>query len=80
MGKGPVNGRRGDDKIKGRAGDDCLKGGRGHDKLRGGAGDDVIRAARGARDRVSCGSGEDVAFVNPARDVVKKNCEQVRRR
>jgi hypothetical protein len=75
-----INGRRGDDRIKGRAGDDCLKGGRGHDKLRGGAGDDVIRAARGARDRVSCGSGEDVAFVNPSRDRVKRNCEEIRRR
>lgn len=84
-----IEGRRGDDclrggsgrdRIHGGAGDDEIRGGRGEDRIKGGAGDDVIRVSRGARDRVDCGPGSDIAFVNPRKDRVRQNCETVNRR
>jgi hypothetical protein len=65
------------DRVRGGAGADELRGGRGRDKLKGGAGDDVIRARRGARDRIDCGPGNDVAYINDRRDRVRR-CERVR--
>ena len=73
-----LRGRAGRDRLSGRGGDDCLKGGRAKDRLRGGGGDDEIRARRGGRDRVRCGAGKDVAYVNPKRDRVGEDCEKVR--
>jgi hypothetical protein len=74
-----LRGRAGNDRVKGRGGDDQLQGGRGRDRLRGGSGDDVIRAARGSRDRVDCGPGDDEAFVSESRDRWR-HCEKVHRR
>jgi len=75
-----VSGQGGKDRVSGGAGDDTIKGGRGKDRLSGGGGNDVIKARRGAKDRVNCGKGKDVAIVNKKHDKVKKNCEKVRRR
>ena len=72
-----VSGQGGADRINGEDGDDELKGGRGKDRLKGGAGDDVIRARRGARDRVNCGPGDDVAYLSKRKDRAR-NCETVR--
>ena len=74
-----LRGRGGPDKISGRGGDDTERGGRGRDRLRGGSGDDVIRAARGSRDRVNCGPGDDEVFVSESRDRWR-HCETVHRR
>ncbi|MGH2987317.1 MAG: alpha/beta fold hydrolase [Solirubrobacterales bacterium] len=83
-----LQGRRGDDclrggagrdRISGGSGDDQIRGGRGEDRLRGRAGDDVIRARRGARDRIDCGPGDDVALVNAKRDRTR-HCEALRPR
>jgi len=43
-------------------------------------GDDTIHAARGARDRINCGAGEDTSIVNAEKDRVAGNCETVRAR
>jgi len=74
-----VSGQGGADRVSGETGDDLLKGGRGKDRIRGGEGDDVVRARRGARDRINCGPGDDIAYVNAKRDRVR-NCERVRTR
>ncbi len=73
-----LSGQGGEDRVAGGAGDDLVKGGRGKDRLKGGSGDDVIRARRGAKDRVNCGPGKDVAFIKRKFDRVAKNCEKVR--
>jgi Subtilase family/RTX calcium-binding nonapeptide repeat (4 copies) len=72
-----LSGQRGGDRIGGGSGADRIKGGRGKDRLRGDSGDDVIRARRGARDRVDCGPGDDVAHVDRKRDRVRR-CEELR--
>ena len=60
--------RAGADKIRPRRGRDCVRAGRGNDR---------IKARDGTRDRIRCGRGRDVAFVD-RRDRVK-GCERVRR-
>ncbi|MGH2987890.1 MAG: calcium-binding protein [Solirubrobacterales bacterium] len=75
-----LRGGSGADRVRGGAGDDAIRGGRGPDRLRGRRGDDVIRAARGAHDRVSCGPGDDIAFIDSLKDAVKRDCETVRDR
>jgi hypothetical protein len=72
-----IRGLDGADRINARGGDDCVSGQGGEDLLSGGSGDDVIRAAGGGRDRVDCGPGEDIAFINRSRDRAR-NCEKVR--
>jgi len=83
-----LKGRAGDDCLRGGAGvdrlageaeADQLNGGAGHDRIRGGIGDDRIRAARGGRDEIDCGPGDDVAFVNARKDTWR-GCERVRER
>ncbi len=71
-----INGGGGADRIKGDTGADKLVGGRGRDRLIGGADDDVLRSARGGRDRVRCGKGEDKAVVD-RRDRTR-GCERVK--
>jgi hypothetical protein len=71
-------GKGGNDRLRGKRGDDCLVGGGDRDNHVGGAGDDTIRARGNARDVVSCGPGEDRAFVD-RRDRVR-GCETVRRK
>jgi len=68
------------DRIKGNSGNDEVRPGRGKDRIRAGSGDDVIHAARGARDRIHCGRGEDLAIVNERKDRVARNCEAVKDR
>jgi hypothetical protein len=87
-GRDKVNGNGGDDdirggggrdKVNGGAGDDVIRGGRGQDRIKGGAGDDFVRAVRGARDRIDCGAGNDIAVINERKDRTRR-CEQVRTR
>jgi hypothetical protein len=73
-----IIGKGGNDRLRGKRGDDCLVGGGDRDTHAGGAGDDTIRARGNARDVVSCGPGEDRAFVD-RRDRVR-GCETVRRK
>lgn len=77
-----ISGGPGDDRILGGPpefnpgrGRDTIIGGPGRDRIRAGAADDVVRAADDERDRVDCGGGHDVAFVDP-QDVVV-GCERV---
>lgn len=60
-----IDGGAGADRIHGRGGDDCLSGGAGRDRVYGGSGDDSIQVRHGIADLVDCGSGEDVAAVDP---------------
>ncbi len=69
----------GNDRVEGNGGRDDLRLGRGKDRVDAGAGPDTIHAARGARDRIDCGPGEDKAFVNERKDRTRR-CEQVRSR
>ena len=55
---------------------DVLIGGAGKDDLSGGGGNDTLNAVDGrGGDRVSCGSGADVAYLD-AGDVVARDCER----
>jgi Ca2+-binding RTX toxin-like protein len=65
----------GDDVLTGGDGDDRQQGGPGLDLLAGAEGADAIDAADGARDRVACGAGLDLALADPF-DVVGE-CETV---
>ncbi len=69
-----VTGGAGDDKVSGGSGDDFLKGDGGNDVIDPGAGKDVIHAGGGAdeidaadgeKDKIICGTGKDVAHVDP---------------
>ncbi len=71
-----IAGGAGADRIYGRDGADCLDGGAGRDRVFGGGGDDSIQARDGVADLVDCGSGEDVAVVDP-KDVTR-GCETLR--
>jgi Tol biopolymer transport system component len=74
------------DLVSGNAHNDTLTGGPGRDRLDGGSGDDRIQARDGEIDRVLCGPGTDVAFLDPS-DVIEDatasrpngSCETVRR-
>jgi hypothetical protein len=68
-----MKGGGGDDTLRGHGGSDYLSGGSGNDRINGGLGinryygrlgDDEIRARNGIRERVNCGPGTDVAFVD----------------
>src|SRR5437763_1432651 len=72
-----VFGDDGNDRVFGDRGNDRLYGGRGHDHIYGGPGNDTIYARDDTGDTIDCGSGRDVAIVDP-HDVVH-NCETVRR-
>jgi Ca2+-binding RTX toxin-like protein len=69
----------GNDTIFGLGGNDVLIGGTGHDDIHGGSGNDVIYARDGERDKIDCGSGRDVAYIDRF-DVAAPNCERVYRR
>jgi hypothetical protein len=73
-----IQGKGGNDRLRGLAGNDVLNGGGGRDVLLGGAGDDRLEARDGSQDRLTCGSGRDVAIVDPA-DKAGPDCEVVRR-
>ena len=64
--KSTLNGDDGNDRIKGTDGEDLLSGG---------AGKDLVRSRDRAEDRVECGDGFDLAFVDD-RDLVR-GCDLV---
>jgi Ca2+-binding RTX toxin-like protein len=73
-----MEGNPGDDQLDGGPGNDVVYGNSGKDGLAGGDGDDRLNAVDGDTDRIDCGSGADVAFVDNG-DVVQPGCEDVRR-
>ena len=76
-GKDCLDGGPGADRLFGNAGDDLLVGGAGKDVIEGGVGRDTIRARDRDVDRIRCGPGRDVVYV----DRVDRHtgCEIVRR-
>ncbi|MBA3746618.1 MAG: hypothetical protein H0W96_03885 [Solirubrobacterales bacterium] len=72
-----IEGGRGEDMIQGGFGDDRLNGGFGRDRIDGGPGDDEIIARGGSSDRINCGPGTDVAYVDSSDRTSR--CESVRR-
>lgn len=77
---------QGNDKVVGGGGNDYVFGGSEQDRVVGGAGsdvlvghfgDDTIVARDGQVDRVDCGNGSDIAFVD-REDVIVKGCNVVR--
>jgi RTX calcium-binding nonapeptide repeat (4 copies) len=75
-GRDRLFGGRGHDRLFGHGHADLLDGGPGRDLLHSGPGHDTFLARDGARDRVICGEGRDVARVD-RRDRVS-GCERVR--
>ncbi len=87
-----IKGAKGRDRIIAGGGDDVLIGGKGRDTLNPGKGEDgvnmvdgvelagpgpdVIRARDGAPDQISCGDGNDKAFVDAEEEGVY-DCETV---
>lgn len=71
-----LNGGSGRDVLNGGAGDDRLSDSAGPNRFSGRSGDDTINAANGERDSVSCGTGDDVAIVDP--DDRVSGCETAR--
>jgi Ca2+-binding RTX toxin-like protein len=76
-GNDELEGGRGSDKLMGGAGNDSLNGGHDPDVVSGGGGDDRILARGGGADRVDCGAGSDIAYVDSADSV--RGCERVSR-
>ncbi len=74
-----IRGGAGNDRLFGGAGPDRLDGGPGQDHLDGGPSDDIVLARDHTRDRIVCGRGHDLVLADK-RDVVARDCEQVRRR
>ena len=74
---------RGSDLVVGGKGGDTISGGRGQDGINmedgveiASPGDDVIHAVDGERDEISCGEGDDTAYVDRLEDGVY-DCETV---
>ena len=76
-----VDGGAGDDEVRAGAGNDSANGGAGADLLDGGTGNDTVVANDDSDvDTVTCGSGNDVAYLGAADVLVAGNgCELVRR-
>ena len=70
------NGTNVGEKLVGTQQSDCLRGGGGRDRIDARAGADTLLARDGSRDLVKCGSGDDIALVDPKDRV--SNCEEVR--
>ena len=71
-------GGNGSDALKGGGGGDSLVGGPGKDGFVAGGGSDYVGARDGVRETIDCGTGKDYVVAD-RRDVVKRNCETVRR-
>jgi hypothetical protein len=65
----------GDDRIEAGIGHDLVDPGNGEDEVWAGDGDDRIRAFDAMRDVISCGPGDDIAFVD-SKDVTSE-CEEI---
>jgi Ca2+-binding RTX toxin-like protein len=76
FGRATLTGSAAPNLIEGDNGNDVLDGGAGNDVLDGDDGDDTINSRDGFVDRVDCGSGSDVAIVDPL-DQVSQGCENV---
>lgn len=61
-----LTGNDGPNLLDGGAGDDVVVAGAGRDDLVGGAGNDVVHALDGEADRISCGTGADLVYVDAA--------------
>ncbi len=68
---------KGNDFAHGGTGKDKLFDNQGQDHLRGGRGNDRFSAHDGARDRIDCGAGEDIAIID--RFDFTTNCEHAYR-
>jgi Ca2+-binding RTX toxin-like protein len=77
-GNDTVRGGAGDDALDGGNGNDTLDGGPGRDLVLGGPGFDTISSRDGARDRIRCGTGDDLVLAD-RRDDVASDCELLRR-
>jgi Ca2+-binding RTX toxin-like protein len=82
-GNDSIDGLGGDDQLYGEGGNDTITGGPGRDEINmtGGVeqpdpGDDVIHARDGELDEISCGAGNDTAYVDRAEDGIY-DCETV---
>ena len=76
-GNDELEGGRGRDRLDGGKGDDQLNGGFHRDTLAARDGNDVVIARGGGTDRIDCGPGNDLAYVD-SRDTVR-GCERVKR-
>lgn len=73
-------GNDGPNLLDGGAGDDVVVAGAGLDDLAGGAGNDVVHALDGEADRISCGAGADIAYVDASDTVTgggDDRCEEL---
>jgi hypothetical protein len=71
-----VSGGSGNDFVKGDGGNDVVNLGGGKDFVHSGGGADVITADDGEKDTIVCGTGKDVANVDPI-DKVDEDCNTV---
>jgi Ca2+-binding RTX toxin-like protein len=74
-----IDARAGADVVFAGSGRDRVTLGRGRDRVSGGGGRDTIRARDRARDVIACGPGVDTVIADRI-DVVRRDCERVRRR
>ena len=79
-GEDGMRGNRGDDALYGGNGDDVVDGGRGDDLIQGGygnnaiytgSGDDQVNAQDGQKDVITCGSGNDLIYLDFKLDVLR---------
>jgi Ca2+-binding RTX toxin-like protein len=88
-GNDTVNGGEGNDVLRGRWGNDTVNGDNGNDRIwvgrgadveNGGAGDDRMHALARDRmvDRIDCGEGHDVVWLNSKEADTHVNCEVVK--
>jgi len=71
-----IEGGSGADKITGGATRDILYGNGGKDTVKGGDGRDIIEVAKGRKDKVKCGAGNDKVFAD-RKDEIAGDCEKV---
>jgi Ca2+-binding RTX toxin-like protein len=71
-----IEGGSGKDKIIGGGNRDILYGDGGKDKVRGGDGRDIIETAKGKKDKVKCGAGNDKVTADK-KDEIAADCEKV---
>jgi len=64
-------GGNGNDVVDGGSGDDLIQGGYGNDALYTGLGDDQVNAQDGQRDIITCGSGNDLIYIDSKLDVLR---------
>jgi RTX calcium-binding nonapeptide repeat (4 copies)/WD40-like Beta Propeller Repeat len=78
-GRDRLSGGPGDDQVDAGPGGDRVDAGPGRDRIRGGPGNDLVVSRDRDRDAIDCGPGRDRVDAD-RKDVVARNCEDVRRR